>query len=280
MAEIRIALAGAVANPLTGAVALELSAALPEGVRLMAYPSRTPVFPYTPLDRELQVLGHVEAAVRARADGCDAVVLDSFGDYGLDILRDSLGIPVVGCGDAALEAAARLGRTFGLVTTWPRSMDFIIKRVLRDSGLEAACRAVRTVGGEEDLADVSEPGGYLSRIAAGEASLMARLGEACRAIQERSGADVIVLGCTCLSPVAAALSASSGLPVVNPRLAGVMRAIDRVALGAERGPPAFRRESLTVLEDMLDAVSLTPPESCPTCIGDLVDPEAQLSEGA
>lgn len=280
MAEIRIALAGAMANPLTGAVAPELFSALPEGVRLTAYPSRAPVFPYTPLDRALQVLGHVEAAVRARADGCDAVVLDTFGDYGLDILRDGLGIPVVGCGDAALEAAARLGRTFGLVTTWPRSMDFIIKRVLRDSGLEAACRAIRTIGGEEDLTDVSEPGGYLSRIAAGEASLMARLEAACRATLEQGGAEVIVMGCTCLSPLAAAIAARSSLPVVNPRLAGVRRAVDIVALGETRRRPAFRRESLTVLEDMLDAVSLTPRESCPTCIGDLVDPEPQLSEGA
>ncbi|PZR36924.1 aspartate/glutamate racemase family protein [Caulobacter segnis] len=280
MAEIRIALAGAVANPLTGAVAPELSAAFPDGVRLIAYPSRAPVFPYTPLDRAMQVLGHVEAAERARADGCDAVVLDTFGDYGLDILRDSLGIPVVGCGDAALEAAARLGRTFGLVTTWPRSMDFIIKRVLRDSGLEAACRAIRTIGGEDDLADVSEPGGYLARIAAGEASLMARLDAACRATLEQGGAEVIVLGCTCLSPVAAVIAARSGLPVVNPRLAGVRRAIDIVALDETRGRPAFRPESLRVLEDMLDAVSLTPPEACPTCIGDPVDPEPQLSEGA
>jgi allantoin racemase len=277
---IRIGMAGASANPLTGAVAPELARQIPVGVGLLAYPSRAPVFPYTPLDRALQVLGHVEAAQRAVAEGCDAVVLDSFGDYGLDILRGALSVPVVGCGDAALEEAARLGRTFALVTTWPVSMDFIVKRVLRDSGLEAGCRGILSIGGEEDLTDVSQPGGYLSRIAAGEAGILDRLRDACRHAVERNGAEVIVLGCTCLSSVAETVARDCSVPVVNPRLAGVRSALRQAAQDGARANPGFRAESLGVLKSMLDAVADTPPEACPTCVGDHLDPQAHPSRGA
>lgn len=280
MARIRIGLAGASANPLTGAVVPELARQIPIGVDVLAYPSRAPVFPYTPLDRALQVLGHVEAARRAEAEGCDAVVLDSFGDYGLEILRSGLGVPVVGCGDAALEAAGRLGRTFALVTTWPVSMDFIVRRVLRDSGLEAACRGVLSIGVEEDLADVAQPGGYLSRIAAGEASLLERLKDACRDAVQRNGVEVIVLGCTCLSALAETLARDCPVPVVNPRLAGVKSALRQVAQGSPRPKPSFRAESLDVLKHMLDAVADTPPEACPACVGDHPDPPSHPSRGA
>lgn len=158
-------------------------------------------------------------------------------------------------------------------------MDFIVKRVLRDSGLEAACRGVRSIGAEQDLADVATPGGYLSRIAAGEVGVLARLREACRTALEHDGAEVIVLGCTCLSAVAETLAADCPATVINPRLAGVRRAMSLLSRGVERDRPTFRSESLTVLAQMLDAVSQAPAEACPTCIVGPIDPEAQPSKG-
>ncbi|PHY20125.1 aspartate/glutamate racemase family protein, partial [Caulobacter sp. BP25] len=203
------------------------------------------------------------------------------GDYGLDILRSGLGIPVVGCGDAALEEAARLGRTFALVTTWPRRFDGLHRQAgAARARARAGCRGILSIGGEEDLTGVSQPGGYLSRIAAGEAGILDRLRDACRHAVERNGAEVIVLGCTCLSSVAETLARDCSVPVVNPRLAGVRSALRQVAQDSARANAGFRAESLDVLKSMLDAVADTPPEACPTCVGDHLDPQAHPSRGA
>ncbi len=271
---MKIGMLGTQANPLTGAIAPELAGLLAADVSLAAYPSRAPLFPYTELDRAMQVLGHIEAGLRAQADGCDAVVLDTFGDYGLAVLKASLNIPVVGCGEASLHQALTLARRFSVVTVWPESMNFITHSRLIDCGALSACASLRNVGGESDLADLEAPGGYLSQIAAGATGIVSRVVEACQAAVRDDGAEVVVLGCTCMSPIAQTVAERCDFPVLNPRALGFSAAVQLAGQAPRPHPAAVRPASLEALTRMLDAVAQTPAEDCPVCVS--LDPFSEI----
>src|SRR5262245_3547548 len=65
--------------------------------------------PYEALLMEMYVF---QAGMRAEDEGCDAVVMDTVSDSGLDALRSRLTIPVVGPGAVGYHVAAMLGRRF------------------------------------------------------------------------------------------------------------------------------------------------------------------------
>lgn len=79
----------------------ELATLFP-GTGFHAFPSRVPTFPYTPIEQAMQALNHAEAALSAAEQGCDAVVIDSVGDYGLAAMRAMLRVPAIGSGEAGL----------------------------------------------------------------------------------------------------------------------------------------------------------------------------------
>ncbi|MFT3967041.1 MAG: hypothetical protein QM690_14270 [Sphingobium sp.] len=101
---MRIALLGTVPGIARG-VRPELHPDLPQGTELSAWPSRVGVFPSTPVERDMQAIGHLEAGLRAAASGVDAVAIDSVGDYGLAALKAGLAIPAVGAGEAGMAAS-------------------------------------------------------------------------------------------------------------------------------------------------------------------------------
>lgn len=256
----RIGLIGAVRT--SSEPAPELIPLLPADVRLVAYPSRVGAFPYTPLEQALQQIGHLEAAFTAAADGCDAVVIDSVGDYGLAAMRAALDVPAIGAGDAGMAAASVEGRRFAIVTVWPASMNFIYEGLLAAYGYAGACTGIFNVGGEKDLDDVSGSDGYLARVHRGEATVLAGIDRAIG--QARDGdAHAVLLGCTCMSPAAERIARASPLPVINPLAAGVMAALEApaVPIGTPRRPA---RRALVAA--MVAAAAAEPTEPCPVCI--------------
>ena len=241
--------------------ARELDGLLPQDTVFVAYPSRVGVFPSTPVERLMQDVGHCDAALTAEAEGCSAAVIDSLGDYGIDAMRAALTIPVAGAGEAGMAAASRNGRRFALVTVWPASMNFIPEHLLRRHEIQAQCIAIYNVGTEEVLDRLSGPGGYLADVREGRAAVMARITDAIAAAAA-AGAEAVLLGCTCMSPIAAALAASSPIPVINPLEEAV-----RAALAAK--PPArpyLREGRTTLVRAMVDAVADQPVEDCEVCI--------------
>jgi hypothetical protein len=58
----------------------------------------------------------VGRAIEAEQEGCDAVVIDCFGDPALHAAREAVRIPVIGAGEAAMRLAATVGHQFGVVT--------------------------------------------------------------------------------------------------------------------------------------------------------------------
>lgn len=243
----------------------ELQSALTPGAQLTAWPSRVGVFPSTPVERDMQAIGHLEAGLSAAAAGADAVVIDSVGDYGLAALQSALAIPAVGSGEAGLAAAATLGR-FAIITVWPASMNFVPEALLRAYGHEGRCLGIHNVGAEDVIGRVAGPDGYLAGINRAEPSI---LGAVVTAIQAAAaaGAEAILLGCTCMSPMAAKVAAAVRLPVINPLAEAVSRA---ATLAAAATPPTARvvTERAALLTRMVDAIAGEADESCPVCIVD------------
>lgn len=258
----RIGLIGTPFDPLNRhAPAGELAPLLPEGISLTAWPSRVGVFPHTPIERAMQVIGHTEAAVTASEDGCNAVVIDSVGDYGLSAMRAVLPVPAIGSGQAGMTAAAAYGR-FRIVTVWPTSMNFIVTDLLREYGHEADCLGIGNVGQEGDLDRLTGPDGYLADVKSGKDALLGAI-DAAVAHAASEGADAVLLGCTCMSPIAARIAGAASIPVVNPLAEGVKAALAAPAL---RHAPHIRDGRIDLLRRMVASVSDAPIEDCPVCV--------------
>lgn len=241
----------------------ELAPLLPPEVTLAAYPSRVAAFPYTPVELALQQIGHADAAFAAAEAGCDAVVIDSVGDYGLAAMRAVIDIPAIGAGEAGMMAAAADGRRFAIVTVWPSSMNFIYEGLLAAYGWTQACTGIFNIATDEVLSDLAGPDGYLGRVHRGEAEILAAIGQAIDRARE-DGAAAVLLGCTCMSPMADRIARMAPLPVINPLAAGVAAALKAPPVDA-RPPRAAPRALVTA---MVDAVAGAPSEPCPVCIAE------------
>ncbi|WP_430387119.1 aspartate/glutamate racemase family protein [Blastomonas fulva] len=258
----RIGLIGAASDPLARtAPAPELAVLLP-GLELVAYPSRVPAFPYTPLEQAMQALGHAEAALQAAEDGCGAVVIDSVGDYGLTAMRAMLRVPAIGSGEAGLAEAAAQGRRFGIVTVWPESMNFILAERLSASGCAGLCDGIVNVGEDSDTEVLAGPDGYLAQVREGRAGVVGKVLAGVAELAAR-GAQAVMLGCTCMSGMADGIAAAAALPIINPLAAGVRAASKARPLPAV---PDVREGRAELLRAMVIAVAGEPAEDCPVCI--------------
>lgn len=259
----KIGMIGTVVNPLDRRpVAHELIPMLPPGTELTAFPSQVPVFPHTPVEQAMQQLGHMHAALRAADAGCDAVVIDSVGDYGLRAMRAALAIPAIGSGEAGMAEAAKDGRSFAIVTVWPPSMNFIVEDLLRDYGHAPQCLRIINVGSEGDLDALAGPDGYLARIRGSDLSVLDQIDDAI-ADAVADGAQAILLGCTCMSALAADVASRAAVPVINPLAAGVAAALNAAP---RTDIPQLRSDRRDLLDAMVGAVADHPPEDCPVCI--------------
>ena len=70
-------------------------------------------------DFYLNGLMFVESAVLLEKQGYDAIIINTFGDYGIEPMRAAVSIPVIGPGQTAMTTAANIGKKFAIVTVWP-----------------------------------------------------------------------------------------------------------------------------------------------------------------
>ncbi|MFF0450303.1 aspartate/glutamate racemase family protein [Streptomyces sp. NPDC004609] len=232
----------------------------------------TPTLVNDPADLMITDLAYVEAAMRAQRQGFDGIVIGAVADYGLGTIRASVDIPVFGCGQAGLLTAAGIGDKFGIVTIWPETTAFTYDRILRDNPVGRQCVSVRYVSTVAEQAEIADEDGFYQQMQAGREGMMLRiLAEIEAAVAE--GAQSIVLGCNCMSPVAGILAARSSVPVIDPTAAGYRSLESMLLLGlthakdprlpavSERGP-AFA-EAVAAVVGTLDE-----PEECPVCVLD------------
>lgn len=169
-------------------------------------------------DEAMAVPYTVKNAILAEEAGSDAIVIDCFGDPGLQAVREVLSIPVVGPGQASMSMANQLGHSFSVVTVLD-SVVPMIKNAAVQYGLGRKLSSVRSVG-----IPVLEIEDDLERLhtALSVASL--------RAIQE-DGAHTIVLGCTGFTGCADAISkflleeTELHIPVIDPLPTAVATAV-------------------------------------------------------
>ena len=152
------------------------------------------------VDEVLAAPGVVDAAIKAEADGAQAVVIDCMLDPGLDAAREAVSIPVIGCGEAAMRAA---GARFAVVTVLQRQ-ERAFADLARKYGL--ADRMTETIG-------IGVP--VLALETDRETALSATIRGAKQAVER--GATCIVFGCTGMLGFADEVIASlDGIQVIDP----------------------------------------------------------------
>ncbi|MFD1694740.1 aspartate/glutamate racemase family protein [Roseibium aestuarii] len=140
---------------------------------------------------------------RLAADpGIGAVIIACFDDTGLWHLRETLSVPVIGIGEAAYHVASLWSRRFSVVTTLSVSVPVLLENLI-DIGLAGRCAKVRA--SEVPVLELENPASDArARIEA----------EIARALAE-DGSGAIVLGCAGMADLAADLSESFGVPVID-----------------------------------------------------------------
>lgn len=146
-------------------------------------------------------------ALRAEGEGYDAVTIDCTLDPGLKAARRASKIPVVGAGEAALCLALLCGERFSVIMPIPESIGPMVSKI-RQMGLWERLASVRAIN--VHVLDLDNYDQTLNAVAR----------EAQRAIEE-DGAEVIVLGCTVMGPIASALAGQLGVPVIEPGTAAL-----------------------------------------------------------
>jgi allantoin racemase len=155
--------------------------------------------------------------VRAKDAEYAAFVIACYSDPGLHSVREATKKPVLGISECGILTALTLGHRFGVIAILDKS----IPRHLRYVG---ALGVTDRLAGE--LA-VGIPVVELSN----EEKTFRRMVEVGRALRERHGADVVVMGCAGMARYRKPLQDEIGIPVVEPTQAAVAMAIGRVRLG-------------------------------------------------
>jgi allantoin racemase len=181
-------------------------------------------------DFYLNGLMFVESAVRLEKEGYDAIIINTFGDYGIEPMRAAVSIPVIGPGQTAMTTAANIGSKFAIVTVWPPGLRHIYERLLHVYRMEDRCVGVWYVTEDSEMEGLLLPDGPLDQLKKGRGGLMDRVEAKCRAAIA-AGAEVILQGCTCMSPVRNEMARRLPKPVIDPLVLAQQTAEMYVRLG-------------------------------------------------
>lgn len=145
-----------------------------------------------------------------------AFVIACYSDPGLHSVREATKKPVLGISECGILTALTLGHRFGVIAILKQS----IPRHLRYVG---------ALGVTERLAGELPVGLGVTELS-DEAKTFGRMAEVGKALRERHGADVVVMGCAGMARYRKPLQDEIGIPVVEPTQAAVAMAIGRVRL--------------------------------------------------
>jgi allantoin racemase len=241
----------------------------------------------TPYDHLLAQIGYVDAAERAEAGGCDAILVDTFGDYGIAAMRAAITMPVVGAGEAGIASAAEPG-PFSIVTVWPASMAFLYRERLANSIGGERCVRVHHISDETELDRYGTPEGIVARLSGREGTVVDRVAGAIRTAAAEDGVSHVLLGCTCMAPIAPLLASRLGdIGVVDASRAGLDAALELLRQGAG-GEVTHRTPRAGAVIDLVDcylgkgsdqAGATVAAEECEVCVS-FMDDEVLSDETA
>lgn len=194
-------------------------------IELALIQPRLSLFAFTAYERLLVDVGYVDACQQAAAQGADAILINSFADYGIAAARAAVTIPIYGAGEAALRLATKTDHPFGILTVWPPSMGFLYTERLRSLACENRCCVLCHVQGEDELERLTTDSGVMQRMARQDSVYIEQLSQYCKKMIDQ-GARNIVLGCTCMGPIATQLAKVCSVPIIEGSMAGLQAAID------------------------------------------------------
>jgi len=189
-------------------------AALPEPLRdtaiscrLLAVPDA--VFPGSTEARLICEQAYFDAGMAAAANGAEALYINTVGDYGVTKLQTALDIPVSGAGAGALRQALRQAlrhaERFSILTLWPPRMRFIYDMMMNESGLSDFCSEILHLSSDNILASESGPAEAMKTVQACGVTTIETVVRSITELSTRHPDDAIVLGCTCMYPLARVL---------------------------------------------------------------------------
>lgn len=228
----------------------------------------------------------VEAAMRAQQLGYDGVLVGAVADYGIDAIRAAVNIPAIGCGQASMLAAASLGRRFAIVTIWPRSQAYLYDALVAKHGVGQQCVSIRYVSTDAEQATLSEADNFYTQMRAGKEEMLDRILAEIKSTVRDDGADAVVLGCNCMTPVAPTLAERSEVPVVDPTTTGYKYLEMLVSLGLAQSTtshPPSTTDRVPLFADMIGAAARTieaeNAAECEVCVlSDDGDPSCSVAE--
>lgn len=163
---------------------------------------------------------HMIEAVRRRvaAEPPDAVVLAGFGNVGIFALKEILEVPVVSISEASMAMACLLGHRFTTLTMLEQFIPYQ-EDLVRLYGFEAKCASVRAINVNVEKAAIERE------------RTLAELTDQVHRIVAEDRAEVVILACAGLCGYDADLTRVSGVPVIDPVVAGVKMAESLVQMG-------------------------------------------------
>jgi allantoin racemase len=221
------------------------------------------------LDRTILELAYAEAGVRAAKAGFDALLVTPFKDYGVREMRAAVDIPVIGGGQSAMQIAVGLGERFAVVTVYPAKLRSLYEHHISACGFNGHCTGVYCASEDQELVSLVGEAGAIRDLGVNKrGALMDRVEQSARRALQ-SGAEVIVLGCTCMSPIRTELELRLGetTPVIDPLLSGYQFTELMLTLGLKRPrkePSAHAGE----LASMISRTSLSDGTNVDTACGE------------
>lgn len=244
-----------------------------DGIEVVRYTMRVPGFARNPYDRFFVVLGHIDAAERAVADGCDAIFIDTIADYGIAEIRSAVPVPVIGAGESGIVKASAEGtRDFSIVTVWPESLHYLYTERLQNTPGGERCQRVEHVLPEIELAKAGTDQFIKERMNRHESPVIEMLAERVRRVAAEDGVDTILLGCTCMAPVGPQIQElCPGIEVIEGTRHGFAVSFATLAAGPSGAEVlvSARRGTVPLIVDAWLEHGVVPdwrPDACEACI--------------
>jgi allantoin racemase len=175
---------------------------------------------------------HILDRVRmAEKSGFSAIVIDCFGDPGLDAARELVRIPVVGVAQSACHLATQLAPRFSIINTVPEFVHIDHSLVVK-------------YGLAQHLASVITVNIPVLSLEAHAKRTVKTLVSAVKKAAVEDGAQAVVLGCTGMSSLMPALrrriaEAGVDLPIIEPLRAAIYNAVAWILAGHSHSKRAY-----------------------------------------
>lgn len=154
-------------------------------------------------DRSIAIPEVLRLVKKANEEGIDGVIINGFGDPGLESAREISNILVNGIEETVLHIAAMLGASFTILTP--------VKNLIPNKHQE-----VRHYKLEQWLSSVRTTAMKVTEVDADPNHAKKRILEVAKQAVEEDGAEVIIMGCAAMLGYADEISRTLGVTVLDP----------------------------------------------------------------